>query len=174
MTVHWLDENNNAGVRYSLDIEMLYGDPAMRVSIPGEALTAPAMAVQSNSEITLTGPEEWTLVPFKPDQLAEWNYTGDLNMYTAPGVTARTYWSGQHDNADLYYGVDIPVEPVATSVEQLDTLGAPLGLAGQAYIDTHPNGGQNMLFRVRMLDYDMYTGAVSGSVDTLRFQLVSE
>ena len=108
-TVHYLDENRNAGMRYVLDNEMLFGDPALVYHVPSEPLTAPATARLEGNTVTVTAPEAWTQVQFVPEQLAEWNYDGDLFMYVGHGAEPKTYWAGQYDHEDLYYTVALPL-----------------------------------------------------------------
>jgi len=85
--VDWQDDQSSA-LRYSLDIEILYGDPALEISVPQDYLRAPAQQIQSGQTLTVQPPEEWTLVQYHSDQLAEWNFNDDLFMYTGP-VPAR-------------------------------------------------------------------------------------
>ena len=69
--VHWLDDNNSSALRYSLDIEILFGDPAFQLSVPSEPMSQPAHATADGNVITIHPPEEWTLIEFMPEQLEE-------------------------------------------------------------------------------------------------------
>ena len=42
--VHWLDDNNSSALRYSLDIEILFGDPVFQLSVPSEPMSQPHTA----------------------------------------------------------------------------------------------------------------------------------
>ena len=170
-TVHYLDEGQDAGMRYVLDNEMLFGDPGLRFHVPSAPMTALATATRDGDVVTVTGPEEWTQVQFVPEQLAEWNYEGDLFMYVGPGAEPKTYWSGRYDNEDLYYTVALPLESPVRGLSQMDVVAAPLGWRGGHYLDTHQDGTHTLRWRVRLLDYGMETGVIAGQVDRAEFRL---
>ena len=159
--VHWLDDNNSSALRYSLDIEVLFGDPAWAMSIPSEPVSLPAQATEDGNIVTVHPPEEWTLIQFMPGQLQEWNFTGDLFMYAGPGAIPKTYWSGSHDSEDLYYGVKIDRPNAPSSVSQHSAHNAPLGGTGKHYIDAHQDGSVSVHWSVRLIDYDMSTGELT-------------
>ncbi len=172
-TVHYLDENSDAGMRYVLDNEMLFGDPALRFHVPGDWLTRPARATRDGNEVTVTAPEAWTQVQFMPEQLDEWNYQGELFMYVGPGAEPKTYWSGQYDTEDLYYTVAIalPGDVPTASLTDLTPQPAPLGWHGAHYVDGHADGTKTVRWRVRLLDYSMTTGEVQRRLDEAHFEL---
>ena len=158
--VHWLDEQESSAFRYSLDIEMLYGDPAFQLSVPEEYLSAPAEQVYNANVLTVVPPEEWTMVQYHPDQLAEWNFEDELFMYTGAGASPKTYWSGSHDSEDMYFGVQLTLEAPPVDIQQQSEHFAPLGWGGSYYLDAHQDGSVTALWRVRLLDFDAYTGEI--------------
>ncbi len=173
MLVHWLDEGHHGGMRYSVDIEMLFGDPAMRVSLPAAPRTMPAHATRTGDVVSVTPPQAWTLVPFVPAQLSEWNYSDDLFMYVGPGASPLTYWAGAHDREELYFNVALPLgsdSPFTTVVPDSEHP-APLGWGGGAHIDEHHDGSRTLRWRVRLLDYDMSNGDIMHAMSTARFRL---
>jgi len=172
-TVHYLDEGEDAGMRYVLDNEMLFGDPGLRFHVPAEPVTAPAHATLAEDVLTVAGPAQWTQVQFVPDQLAEWNYEGDLFMYVGPGAEPKTYWSGQYDNEDLYYTVGTRLPPgfMVGSLVDMAPRAAPLGWHGRHYVDVHQDDTSTLRFRVRLLDYDMQTGMIRDRVDQASYRL---
>ena len=119
----------------------------------------------------MVAPESWSLVQFVPEQLAEWNFNEDLFMYVGHGASPRTYWSGSHDNEDLYYGVRIDVPQSVAQVTETTALASPLGWGGNHYEDLHPDGRRTVRWRVRLLDYDMSTGAISEQIEQARYEL---
>ena len=155
--VHWRDDNSSA-FRYSLDIEVLFDDPAWEMFVPDDYQNQPAHHSQQDSLVSIFPPEQWSLIAFMPEQLAEWNFTGDLFMYAGPGAIPKTYWAGAHDAEDLYYGVKIDRETAPTSVTQQTSHDSPLGWSGNYYIDEHQDGTVSVHWGVRLIDYDMYTG----------------
>lgn len=168
--VHWQDENSSA-LRYSLDIEILYGDPALEIYIPESPISSPASSTYNSTELIVTPPQDWNLIAFHPEQLSEWNYSGNLFMYSGAGASPKTYWSGSHDSEDLYFGVQLPLETPPNIIQQDSTHNAPLGWTGQFYIDTHQNGSATALWRVRLLDYDPYTGDITGADPEFRYTI---
>lgn len=130
LMVHWIDENISAGVRYAIDIEILYGVPAMTFFVPGAPEVAPASVNRVEETVTVTGPAGWTLVPFFHEQLAEWNYQEDIFMYVGSGASPRTYWSGSYDQEDLYYGVSVDVAALVTQIEEQSMVMEPIPFAG--------------------------------------------
>ena len=172
MMVHWIDDNYSSGVRYSIDIEILYGDPALSYQAPAEPLVSPASAELVGDTVTVQGPADWTLVQFLPEQLEEWNYQEDLFMYVGPGAIPRTYWSGSHDSEDLYYGVNIDVPAPVSGIQEQTAVVNPLGWSGGYHTDSHQDGTHTLRWRVRLLDYDMATGEIYSQMDELTYGLV--
>ena len=157
--VHWLDDGSTA-MRYAIDTEIVYGDPAFRMHIPSNYLTSPAGQSFDGATLTVTAPETWTRVQYHPEMLAEWSYDGDLYMYTAPGASPRTYWAGLYDLEDMYFGVQLPLAQPPASVQALDTHPAPLGWPETYHLDGHVDGTTTALWRVRLLDFNEHTGAI--------------
>ena len=58
--VHWKDEGDSAALRYSIDIQLLFGDPALAFAVPGPPEVAPARAERDGNTVTVLGPEAWT------------------------------------------------------------------------------------------------------------------
>ena len=92
-------------------------------------------------------------------------------MYVGPGASPRTYWSGSHDREDLYFGVNVPLTHDVSSVKQLSTHSSPLGWGEGFYVDSHQDGSQSLLWRVRLLDYDMATGEITEQLQEARYEL---
>lgn len=169
--VHWRDEGDSAGIRYSIDIEMLYGDPALTTFVPRPLLTDPARAVRVEDTVTVTPPEEWNVVQYHPEQLAEWNYGGDLFMYTGAGASPQTYWAGSYDREDMYYGVRVLLEDAPTSLEELGVHDEPLGWSGGLHLDSHQDGTASAMWRVRLIDFDPLSGELTASAPEFTYRL---
>jgi len=169
LIVHWKDENDSAALRYSIDIQQLFGDPALSIAVPDAPVVAPAEAWVEGETVTVTGPEAWTLVQFAQDQLDEWNYDRDLFMYVGPGATPRTYWSGRHDAEDLYFSVSVPLDSAYSGVQQNEVFDAPLGWRGEAYVDDQLDGSQYLRWRVRLLEYNMADGEILNQLDSATY-----
>ncbi len=172
-TIHYLDEGSNAAMRYVLDNEMLFGDPALAFHVPSDPITQPAHVTEADGLITVHAPEQWNRVQFVPEQLSEWNYTGDLYMYVGAGAEPKTYWAGQYDHEDLYYTValTLPEDSSTGALTELTSFNQPLGWRGGHYIDHHQDGTKTVRWRVRLLDYDMSTGVLIDEVPNITYQL---
>jgi hypothetical protein len=168
--VHWLDDGSDA-MRYSIDIEIVYGDPALQLHVPGGYETAPASQELDGSTLTVRAPEVWTLVEYHPDQLAEWGYGGELFMYTGSGAIPRTYWSGSYDSEDMYFGVQQPLAEAPSTVQETGEQPSPLGWGGVSHIDEHADGTVSAMWRVRLLDFDEQTGEISADQDAFVYEL---
>ena len=171
-TIHYLDENSDASMRYVLDNEMLFGDPGLVMAVPSPPMTRLAQATQSGDEVTVLPPEVWTQVEFVPEQLAEWNYDGTLFMYVGPGAEPKTYWSGRYDTEDLYFTVAIETDGQYASIAALTPFDAPLGWQGRVYSDQHQDGTNTLRWRVRLLEYEMETGVMIDALQSARYQLL--
>lgn len=168
--VHWLDDNN-AGLRYSLDIEILYGDPALALAVPGQPITAPAEQLEEDGVLTVVPPESWHLFQYHPDQRDEWGLEDDLFLFTGSGASPRTYWMGRHDAEDMYFGVQLPLSAPPTRITETSSHAAPLGWGGAFYVDTHQDGSATALWRVRLLDFDPYTGDILGEAAAFTYAI---
>ena len=168
--VHWLDDGSSA-MRYSIDIEIVYGDPAFKLHVPGSYETEPAHQQFDGTTLTVNAPEEWTLVPYHADQLAEWGYEGDLYMYTAPGAIPRTYWAGSYDREDMYFGVQLHLDEAPISVQQAAAYPSPLGWDDGYHIDDHPDGTASVMWRVRLLDFEPLNGIISAEAPSFSYSV---
>lgn len=168
--VHWLDEGSSA-MRYAIDTEIVFGDPAFRIHVPATHETEPAAQHFDGTTLSVTAPEEWTLVAYHPEMLAEWGFGGDLFMYTAPGAIPSTYWAGSHDNEDMYFGVQLPLDAPPFTVEEMGDYPSPLGWGGGVHIDEHPDGSASALWRVRLLDFDAETGVITAEESEFTYRV---
>lgn len=185
-TTHWLDGGRMS--RYCVENEMLFGDPALRFTVPSILRSLPAAAVLEGDIVTVRSPSEWEKVPILRAQLAEWKYRGDLFTYIAPGVDIETAWAGSgYDLQELYItaAIILPAGASVTSmrvleVVEIDGEGRELAVTGNAgrwwesgkyYQHVWHDGNSSLHFRVRLLDYDMTTGHIKGQLKRARFQL---
>ena len=166
--VHWLDDGSVA-MRYAIDTEIVYGDPAFRLHVPGPFLTQPARQDFDGLTLTVHAPELWTAVEYHPEMLAEWGYGGDLYMYTGPGAIPRTYWAGAYDNEDMYFGVQLPLDSEPTTVTELGTYSDPLGWGGGVHMDHHHDGTVSAMWRIRLIDFDPETGTLAAEAPSFSY-----
>jgi len=92
-------------------------------------------------------------------------------MAVGPEDAPRTYWAGAHDNEDLYFGVALPVDGPVGRVVTDDAPSQPLRWSGNHYVHSHQDGTSTLSWRVRLIDYDMYTGEVIQGLGEMQFRI---
>jgi len=168
--VHWIDEQS-AAMRYSLDIEILYGDPALQMPIPSDYNSEPAKQLHTGNQVEVTSPEVWNLVQYHPEQLAEWSYSGELFMYTGAGANPMTYWAGSYDKEDMYFGVQVHLDDAPDNIVQEDVFADPLGWSERYHLDWHQDGSVTALWKVRLLDFDEQNGNISAQAESFVYTI---
>jgi len=159
--------------QYQLHNVALYGDPALRLKLPGRPRKPAAVAELRGSEITVRGPAEWTRV--EQHVPTDWKYVKSPKLYgyRAPGVGVESRWDGEHGrNAEeLVFTAEVRTHKEIAGLEALDPPVAPLGWDGRHFIDEHADGTRSIYFRVRMLDYVAETGELKAQLDKLKLRL---
>jgi hypothetical protein len=198
--VHHLDQGCMS--KYCLENELLLGDPALVPCFAGAGVTAttkslscddvvkPASAsMDDDGIVTLVGPSEWSKTPIHHDQLKEWKCKGNLYTYVAPFVEQETTWCGNgYDQQELYHVVSISL-PAGVGVQNVVALDATESFGGtihtaksgwtqrwwpseRHFLQRNWDGSSTLIWRVRLLDYDMESGAIKAELKSARFHLV--
>jgi hypothetical protein len=175
MTVSALsrDELDRGMHQYQLHNVTLYGDPALRLKLPGKPRKSAAEAELRGSEITLRGPAEWTRV--EQHVPTDWKYVASPKLfgYRAPGVGVEARWDGEHGrNAEeLVFTAEVRTTKAVAGLEAIDPPAAPLGWDGRHFVDEHADGSRSILFRVRMLDYVPESGELTAQLKRLKLSV---
>lgn len=175
MTVSALSRDELAGGmhQYQLHNVVLYGDPALRLKLPGKARKSAALAELRGSEIVVSGPEQWTRV--EQHIPTDWKYVASPKLYgyRAPGVGVECSWDGEHGrNAEeLVFTAEVRTKRAVTGLEAIDPPAAPLGWDGRHFVDEHADGSRSVFFRVRMLDHVPERGQIRAQLDKLKLHL---
>ena len=155
-------------------------------------VTSASHSYHESGFVTFVGPSEWKLTPIHQDQLAEWKYKGDLFTYVAPCVEQETVWCGRgYDVQELYYVVSV-VLPKGMNVQAVKALDSTEAAgsssavtrhessewtkrwwrSGQHFVQHNNDGSTTVRWRLRLLDYDMETGAIRAELKSAHFQLI--
>jgi hypothetical protein len=175
VTVSALSRDELAGGmhQYQLHNVALYGDPALRLKLPGKARKEAAAAELRGSEIVVRGPEQWTRV--EQHIPTDWKYVASPKLYgyRAPGVGVECRWDGEHGrNAEeLVFTAEVRTKRAVTGLEAIDPPAAPLGWDGRHFIDEHADGSRSVFLRVRMLDHVPESGEIRAQLDKLKLRL---
>lgn len=152
----------------------------------------PAASASMDDEgiVTVVGPSEWSKTPIHRDQLKEWKYDGHLCTYVAPCVEQETIWCSKgYDRQELYHVVSIDL-PAGIGVQDVVALDATERFGGTSspitksglwterwwpskrhFLQRHWDGSTTVRWRVRLLDYDMESGAIQAELKSARFRL---
>ena len=132
----------------------LLGDPAWKLRVPSALKIRPASVEASGSKLVVKGPQEWwpvtehggRLRQFAPGSHPEYNILGHvLARWTTP-------------------------EQV-TSLKQITETAKPLGWTGKWMVDEHEDGTRTLYWRVKMIDQDARTGAITKKFDSVEFHV---
>ncbi len=161
--------------RYSLYIRMLFGDPAVRLSVPGGPKTAPAGCAVAGDTVTVRGPASWVPVKMRvPEDWKKW-YGKDLWVCRGAGAYAVRHWCReQYDREELHVDAAITTRRTIRSIRQVRSPQKPLGWYGTYWADEHADGSRTYRWRVRVLDFDQVAGKIRNKLDRIAYHVAWE
>lgn len=168
-------ELKHGGFRYQFYIRTLFGDPAMKIHLPGKRKIKPAYFEKKASEVVVYPPEKWWKMISKPNP--EWHSKYDLlHLAYGAGVGRENWWSHKykHGQKAYYYTVELPMADKVNEIIQTSTQPKPLGWDGKYWIDEHQNGTCSVFWRVKMLELDMHNGNTIKPKKPFKFELKTE
>lgn len=171
------DRNEGPGgaYRYSTNVRMQFGDPAIRLNLPSSPKTAPAKTTIQGDRITVHSPEKWTVVrTFVPPDWKQW---GDKPLFSvrAPGSYAMSSWSGDGRDKEIpLVTAEFVTKKRVASVTQTAQLPDYLGWNGKWYSSSNPDGTFTTRFTVRMIDFDQEKGKINKVIEKIEYQLAFE
>jgi len=166
------DENGHGPYTYQLYNHAVYGDPALRLTPPGEPADRPAWLERRGNTATIRAPSRWTRFEYAP--LAEWGAEAErLYSWRGAGMSTENWWfHPERRNAEaLYFTAALRTRRELSEVEPVDPPPPPLGWTGQSFVDEHADGSRTLYWRARLIDFDMTSGEIRAEVDQLRFRL---
>jgi len=167
-----VEEEHNGNPTHASQNIVLIGDPAFRMNTPRSPIAQPARMRVSGDVVQVDGPAQWTINSETNELAHEWKWPGQLHYYGAPGVVLQYYWAGRYDKHKPYFFARFHTDRAVAELVTLSEAPAGLGWGGNFFVDEHADGTRTVLWRVRLLDYDVETGTVSAKLDTLSFQVV--
>jgi len=165
----------SGGDRYEFYIRMMYGDPALRMRLPGKSTTRAARFERNRDEVSVYQPERWWTKATAPSQ--EWKCPHPILHYSrGRGVGTEKWWYNDehYDRAAHFFAVELRTAEKFAGIEQLDSVEKPLGWSGRHWVDEHQDGTRSYLWRVRMIDVDIPSGRTGSSIDAFRYRLLHE
>ncbi len=173
LSLNWLNnpgDVNIAEARYNI---MLAGDPALQIDVPRLPTVKPAGFTVHSDTMTILMSDTLYSEPINQSLMTEWGWKGGSIYYpSSPGVEPRAYWSGAYDQYDLYYTAHLTTNKPVTAIRQLDHFASPLGMVGEFFVDSLPNGWMNVFWSVRMADFNQETGKLKAKIDSIRFKII--
>ena len=158
--------------RYQLYNTAFYGDPALALHRPSKPKVKPARVEQRGLRVTVRAPSEWW--QYKVETLAEWNSEfGSLYLLRGAGLATDSRWEAteKRNQDDLWFTAEARTRRTIRGIDVLGEVAAPLGWTGKFYVDEHRDGSRSILWRCRLVDFDMRTGEFMAEADSLSFRL---
>jgi len=172
-----VQEDHNGNPIHASQNVVLFGDPAFRMFIPRNSSTPPARLEQNGDILQVHAPQQWTKNNETDKLSVEWKWNGNLNYYGAPGVVPLYYWAGRYDKSKPYYFARYRMAMSCTTaiLEKISDTEVPQGVGwtGLTHIDDHSDGSCTLLWRVRLLDFDVETGVITSRVDVESFRVMT-
>lgn len=168
-------EDEDGAYRYCMQVQMLFGDPALSIQVPAAPRMAPSRTELRGDRLTLHAPAEWTVVPgHVPVDWKEWAGK-DLFRVRGPGAYSLNTWSGRgRDEETALVPATFTTNRPVKSIELLDKVEAPMGWSGKWYSQANPDGTWTHRLATQMIDFDQETGEILRTVDRLQFRLTLE
>ncbi|MDP6544614.1 MAG: C25 family cysteine peptidase [Phycisphaerae bacterium] len=160
------------GLRYSLNIRTLFGDPAFRMRVPAPAKAAPARVVAKGDTVAVHGPGAWWPVVIRvPEDWKKW--TGKkLYVCRGAGVYVSRNWCGGGYGIERHcVNAEIRTSRKIKSIKQIQSPPAPLGWNEKYWTDEHADGTRTYRWRVRLLDFNQTTGKITNKIDRVDYRI---
>jgi hypothetical protein len=167
------DEHDAGPHRYELYNVAFYGDPALVLHRPAAPRIRAAHTERSGNEVRVHAPATWWKSRvFAPD---DWKRdpAATITTFRGFGVDVEDRWDAAHKrNLETpYFVAEVTTNQHVKKLVPIAAPASPLGWSGRFWIDEHGDGTRTILFRVRLIDFDMDAGAVLSTVESLRFRV---
>lgn len=165
-------EGPGGAYRYNTQIRMLFGDPALTISVPTAPQSQPARTVLKGNTLSVFAPEKWTVVKaFVPPDWKQWAGK-DLYAVRGPGAYAMSSWSGRgRDEETLIVGAEFTTHQKVKLIRQVGNPPKPLGWNGNWYSSSNPDGSTTYRFAVQMIDFDPEQGKILATVNRVDYEI---
>ncbi len=159
-------------LRYSLNIRMLFGDPAFRMRAPARAKAAPARVVVKGDTVSVYGPEAWWPVVIRVPE--DWKKWEGKKLYVCRGAgtyVSRNWCGGGYGIERHCINAEIRTKRKIKSITQVQSPPEPLGWNQKYWADEHADGTRTYRWRVRLLDFDQTTGKITSKANRLDYRI---
>jgi len=97
-------------------------------------------------------------------------------FYTGPGVGLESGWSGKErcGISKLFYTAEAQTEKPVSGIKQLGQVPQNLGWTKKFWIDKHQDGTQSVFWRVKLIDYDVFTGEIRHDIEKIQYRLITD
>ena len=160
------------GLHYTLSIRTLFGDPAFRMKVPGQAKTALAHVAVDGNTVAVHGPGAWWPVSIRVPE--DWKKWTDKKLYVMRGAgmyVSRNWCGGGYDIERHCINAEIRTARKIKSIKQVQSPPEPLGWNEKYWVDEHADGTRTYRWRVRLLDFDQTTGKITNKTDHLDYRI---
>ncbi|MCB9889822.1 MAG: hypothetical protein H6836_09620 [Planctomycetes bacterium] len=156
---------------YQLYNHAVYGDPALRPTFGGASARRGARVVLRGDVATIHAPDRWVRVEYPPNpdwkcplpKLYTWRGAGT-------GVESRWHGPGKRNDDELWVTAEVRTRRRVRAVEPVGSP-APIGWSGKFFVDEHADGSRSILWRVRLIDFDVPSGKVRAEVAKVKMRL---
>lgn len=172
MIVKDLMEGPGGAYRYSTNVRMQFGDPALKLNLPSKPITSPTKTTILGNKVTVFAPAKWSIV--KTIVPPDWKQWGDKPLYVvrAPGSYAMSSWSGEgRDKETPLVNAEFTTKIRVTSISQINALPESLGWNGKWYCSQNPDGTYTTRFTVRMIAFDQETGEINRKINKIEYEI---
>lgn len=160
---------------HTLHANTLLGDPAVRIQLPGKAITAPARTDLLSDRLTVYAPEKWTCVKmFVPPDWKKWA-NRDIFVARAPGAYSLSTWGPEERDVEIaMVKAQFHTDKNIKTLTLLDHNESPPRWSGVWHTDRNRDGTYTHRLGLRMLDFDQEKGLILKSVKQLDFAVTFE
>jgi hypothetical protein len=167
-----VEEDHKGNPTHAPQNIVLFGDPALRLHAPQKPAVPPARVEEQGDIVTAYGPTEWTLNSDTSGLAQEWNWPGKLHYFGAPGAVQLYYWAGKYDKSKQFLFARFHTKAANAKLEKTSESPAGLGWTGLVHVDEHSDGSHTLIWRVRLLDFDVETGSIAAQLSSQSFRIV--
>lgn len=172
VTILDLKSGGAGGYLYQYRIRMLFGDPALTLSLPKKPRTKSASCVLTNDKLTVYAPSEWW--PVKMVVPEDWKKWADKDLYVlrGAGTYPRCSWASEgYDKEEVFVTAEFTTRRRVAKIEQVQNPPAPLGWNGAYYADQHADGSCTYRWSVRLADFNQEKGTITNKVERLEYRI---
>jgi hypothetical protein len=167
------DEHESGPHLYEFHNAAFYGDPALVLHRPSQPRARAARAEASGNGVVVRAPATWWSSRVVAPEDWKRDPAMPITTWRGFGVGVVNTWDQAHSrNLEVSsFLAEFTTRKRVTRLAPLAPPPEPLGWGRRFWVDEHADGTRTVLFRVRLIDFDMDAGRVLNSVESLRFRV---